>query len=148
MNSSANDFEKWLAAATDGLSRSVRQRLHLELASHYQDAVEAGIADGLSKEEASAKALQSLGAPKVAREIFRQEYPLEMPWEGLDLFPAKPGEHPYGFVRGNELVPCSKEDLIQHCRAKDFLITGFELVWTPEADRAVPVESVPFLWTL
>jgi hypothetical protein len=118
----------------------------LELASHYQDAVDAGISEGLSVEEASAKALGALGDAKAARALFQQEYPLEMPWDELDQFPGKPAGHPYGYLSGNELVPCSREEMIKRCTNYAAQgLGGLERVWTPETDRVVRSECVPYL---
>ncbi len=65
-------------------------------------------------------------------------------WERGDCYPAKPAGHEYGYVRGQKLVGCTRDELIARC-AKIRLFDA-QLVWHPDSFGVVPAASVDFLY--
>ncbi|MCL4178405.1 MAG: rhomboid family intramembrane serine protease [Verrucomicrobia bacterium] len=69
----------------------------------------------------------------------------KVPWES-EFLPRKPDQGEYGYVNGRKLISCSQEELIERCKSMGYNSTEVSLAWTPEVDRVVPVESIPFLF--
>lgn len=145
MNANPKNFAEWVSQATAGLGRQTRQRLEVELTAHYEDAYQELVDAGLSPEEANSQALQKLGDAGAAGELFREEYPPEMPWE-QEFLPKRLDGSEYGYVKGTKLVPCTREELIEVCKGAGINSTEVTLVWTQEAEHTVPVERIPFLF--
>ena len=144
-NPSLHEFEAWFARAAAGLQRNVRQRLELELSAHYQDAYQALISSGVPPEEAARKALEQLGDPDSASECFHEGYAIEQPWE-RNFLPLKPEGADYGYLKGDKLVPCTQEELIEAASGAGYNAAEVNLAWTPDTERLVPVEQIPFLF--
>jgi membrane associated rhomboid family serine protease len=139
------DFSNWFNSATAGLRRTTRQRLEMELRAHYDESVEAARSTGATEEQAHERALENLGDALETRELYKEEYAEAAPWEG-DFLPEKLADAEYGYVKGNQLVPCTREDLIKICKGTGMSPSEVTLVWTPEHSRVTPVESIPFLF--
>ena len=67
-------LELWLVVATDKLTPYAQERLRSEIKSHFFDAVENHIADGLTQLDAQMTALKELGEAKTAAKRFRQRH--------------------------------------------------------------------------
>lgn len=67
-------LSEWLEIATRKLTDASKERIRLEIDSHYADAVGAHREDGLSEADAQTKALTELGAPKTAARRFRKQH--------------------------------------------------------------------------
>jgi hypothetical protein len=65
---------EWFNTATKGLCADARVRIRREIRSHYADAVENHLDEGLSEKEAGQRALEALGNPKKARRAFMRTY--------------------------------------------------------------------------
>lgn len=65
-------LQQWLSIATRRLSTGAVLQVEAEITSHYDSALEAALADGLSDAEAAARALESLGDPKSANREYRR----------------------------------------------------------------------------
>jgi len=129
--------------ATAELQSSIRQRLRIELASHFQDAYEALISSGISRELAETSALEALGDPEATRKHFRDEYGSELPWLSENFPPKKPLTHDFGYLNGSKFVGCTREELIHVCRNR---ASQIDLAWTPASERLVPIQTIPFLF--
>ena len=66
-----NDMDRYLDQACRRISGPTALRRHLreELREHLEEAIHALLAEGLSQEEAAAKAIESLGEPEVISRI-------------------------------------------------------------------------------
>lgn len=140
--SAPQDIEAWLATATRGLEPNIRERLKVELASHYFDACDDIRRAGHSEIDAEKQALAALGDAQAARHVYRQQYALAAPWIAGDFPPRKPPDEEYGYLKGNKLIGCSRDELIELCRKGD----SVTLAWTPDCEKLVPVEKIPFLF--
>jgi membrane associated rhomboid family serine protease len=67
------------------------------------------------------------------------------PWDAPDLLPPKPDTGEYGWRSHGRSQACSREELIERCRAAAAGKQFVELVWTPETSRCVPPAEVPWL---
>lgn len=65
---------EWLAVATRGLTDASKDRIRLEIESHYTQAVEAHSANGESESDAQASALAQLGDAHAAASRFRKRH--------------------------------------------------------------------------
>lgn len=72
MKEPVQTLEQWLTIATDRLAPRAKERIRLEIESHFADAVEAYQADGMGEAKANACALTSLGNAKRAAGHFRK----------------------------------------------------------------------------
>jgi hypothetical protein len=76
-NYSANAGEEltaWLVLATFGLVPHARERIKREIQAHFADAVATHLSEGLSQDEAEAKALQELGDIHSAAKAFQKKH--------------------------------------------------------------------------
>jgi len=69
--------------------------------------------------------------------------PTTLPWEANDLFQLKPSISEYGYTQQGNAIPCTREQLPEAIRRIDRPVG---LVWTPDSDRLVPPEEIPFLF--
>src|SRR5688500_19080914 len=97
-------IEDWLATATRGLEPTIRERLKVELASHYYDACDDLIRAGCSEADAEKQALNALGDVHAARQFYRREYALAAPWIVADFPPRKLEDEDYGSLKGNRMI--------------------------------------------
>ena len=67
-------LDRWLETAVQGLCDAARTRIVGEITEHVVDAAEQGIRNGLQLREARERAVQNLGDPNRAREIFVREH--------------------------------------------------------------------------
>jgi len=74
IHSRIKTLDAWLAAATRGLCDDARERIAEEVASHYEEALNAARAEGLAEDAAIAQAVRSLGSPRKARRRLRREH--------------------------------------------------------------------------
>lgn len=74
MSEPVKSLEAWLGIATDKLTQAGKERITLEIASHFGDAVVSYRADGLTEADAQARALADLGGPKKAARRFRKRH--------------------------------------------------------------------------
>jgi hypothetical protein len=65
---------EWLRAATKGLVASAKERIRMEIETHYTEAVAAHVADGLSETDAKMAAVAKLGDARAAAKRFRKEH--------------------------------------------------------------------------
>jgi hypothetical protein len=68
------DLARWLHWATLGLCESARRRIAGEIESHYADAFDAGLREGITAEEAHQTTMFSLGDVDEAKRKFRRTY--------------------------------------------------------------------------
>lgn len=68
---SQKDIDEWLKVATAGLCDEAKARVRSEIESHYQDALDSLVQDGLTEKAVVRQAIEALGDPKAARKIFR-----------------------------------------------------------------------------
>jgi hypothetical protein len=68
------NLANWLIIATETLCLPAMQRIKLEITSHFEDAVESGLAEGWSETDAEVKALADLGDPRSAAQRFQKEH--------------------------------------------------------------------------
>jgi len=68
------DLRRWLYAATGDLCEDASARIYEEVRAHFADAVEAGLDEGLTRDEAERAALEGLGPPYRAAKAFRRSY--------------------------------------------------------------------------
>ena len=137
------NIDEWLATATRGLEPQIRERLKIELASHFYDSYDDLVRAGELEKDALQKALAALGDVQAARQTYRDHYALAAPWLVADFPPRKPLDEDYGYLKGNELIPCTREELIERCRKSDNSIT---LAWMPDSEKLQPIEQIPFLF--
>ena len=71
---SKEGLDAWLETATDDLTAPVRERIRVELQSHFADAVADHMANGFTEAEAKAAALSGLGSPTAARRRFHRRH--------------------------------------------------------------------------
>lgn len=64
----------WLTKATRGLADESRARVREEITEHFRDALEDGVARGLSEAAAAEQAVENLGSPRKARRAFLRTY--------------------------------------------------------------------------
>jgi hypothetical protein len=88
MNASSKNLDEWLKIATGEvwageLAGPAKERIKLEIKSHFEDAVAAHLAEGLTEAEAQARALADLGDAHAARKRFRKTHLME--WEANSL---------------------------------------------------------------
>jgi hypothetical protein len=74
MSVPVQNLAQWLDVSTERLSAPAKQRIKLEIESHFQDAVEAYRNEGQTESEAQACALTDLGDAKTARKHFRKSH--------------------------------------------------------------------------
>lgn len=102
MNASPNKecqpLEEWLSLATSGLVRSAQERVRQELEAHFSDAVEARMAEGLSRDAAQVAAVRELGDARRAAWNFRKNLLMES--EARTLFLMQDWHHKRGTYRG------------------------------------------------
>lgn len=67
------------------------------------------------------------------------------PWNDPELFPLKPDEHTYGYLKSGKPVVCTREELIAAC-ASESVSANVGPVWTPETPRTVPAAFVECLF--
>jgi hypothetical protein len=92
-NNPCEMLSAWLKVATDRLCDSAKARITLEIEAHFNEAVEAHIADGKPPVEAQAQALAELGNPEKAGRRFRKKHLTEKEVKkilGLMAAAAKP----------------------------------------------------------
>jgi hypothetical protein len=65
---------EWLNTATEKLSLPAKERIKLEITSHFEDALESYMAEGLNEPDAQAKALADLGDARSAARRFQREH--------------------------------------------------------------------------
>lgn len=66
--------EGWVQIAADQLSSPAKERVQLEIQSHFDEAVESHQSEGASEAESQARALEDLGDPKAAGKRFRKSH--------------------------------------------------------------------------
>ena len=74
MNASITSLTEWLDTATATLSAPAKERIQLEIESHFQEAVASHCAQGMTGIEAQARALAELGDAQAAARTFRRSY--------------------------------------------------------------------------
>jgi hypothetical protein len=74
MSAPIQNLTDWLSIATDDLCAAAKERIRLEIESHFQEAVDTHRADGQSEEQAQANALKDLGNPEVEGKRFRKTH--------------------------------------------------------------------------
>jgi hypothetical protein len=87
MNPPQNDpcemLSAWLKVATDRLCDSAKSRITLEIEAHFNEAVQAHLADGRSLIDAQGNALDELGDPKRASRRFLKKHVTQSQLEKL-----------------------------------------------------------------
>jgi hypothetical protein len=74
MNSNDQSLTQWLEEATAGLSAEAKERIKLEIESHFQEAVDAHRSDGQTEAQAQTTALEDLGDAEVWAKCFRKTH--------------------------------------------------------------------------
>lgn len=74
MSESVDTLEAWLGTATDKLTQSGKERIALEITSHFDDAVASYRTDGLAEADARTRALADLGSSKEAAKRFKRRH--------------------------------------------------------------------------
>jgi hypothetical protein len=83
MSTPIQSLVDWLNTATEKLSLPAKERIKLEIKSHFEDAVETHRAEGLTEGQAQARALTDLGDAIAAAKRFRRSHLTE--WEANHL---------------------------------------------------------------
>ncbi len=74
MSTPIKSLPEWLNAATNNLSAPAKERIKLEIESHFQQAIESHCAEGVTEGQAQTRALAELGDAKAAAKSFRKTY--------------------------------------------------------------------------
>jgi hypothetical protein len=74
MSAPIQSLAEWLNTATADLSTVAKERIKLEIESHFQEAAQAYRADGQNEEQAQSAALKDLGDAKVWAKRFRKTH--------------------------------------------------------------------------
>lgn len=74
MSESVDTLEAWLGTATNKLTQTGKERITLEITSHFNDAEVSYRANGLADVDAQARALADLGDPKEAGRRFKKRH--------------------------------------------------------------------------
>jgi hypothetical protein len=69
-----DDLRDWVSWAAWGLCDSAKRRIAREIKSHYADALDGAMAEGISREDAHRAAMKALGDTGTAQEAFQQVY--------------------------------------------------------------------------
>jgi hypothetical protein len=103
MSAPIQNLDEWLKTATEKLSLPAKDRIKLEIGSHFADAVATHSAEGLSEDEAQSRALSELGDAKAAARRFRRSHltedearSLESKWKIFG--DSRPGPWVIGFT--------------------------------------------------
>ena len=75
------DLGRWIKAATEGLAEFSREEIRREITSHYEEARQGHVGDGLDDASAHAAALADLGDPAAANRGFRRSHFTEKEWK-------------------------------------------------------------------
>jgi len=66
------------------------------------------------------------------------------PWNDPELFPSKPTENSYGYLKARKPVTCTREELISACGSASISAPNGP-VWTPETTRTVSPVQIEWL---
>jgi hypothetical protein len=80
-----HSLPEWLNAATENLSAPAKERIKLEIESHFQQAMESHCAEGLTEHEAQTRALTELGNAQAAARSFRKTHLTEKEANALKI---------------------------------------------------------------
>jgi len=70
----ADELDRWLDVATEGLVLAAKDRIRAEIESHYADTVNRLLSEGKSSPEAGSEAIARLGEPGIAATAFRARH--------------------------------------------------------------------------
>jgi hypothetical protein len=76
-------IDAWLKTATQDLCDAAKERIALEIATHFNDAVALHLAQGLSPTEAQIAAWSDLGSAEIAAKRFRKKHLTKRQADGL-----------------------------------------------------------------
>jgi hypothetical protein len=84
MSAPIQSLAEWLDTATEKLSRPAKERIKLEIKSHFEDAVETHRAEELTEAQAQARSLTDLGDAKAAAKRFQKNHLTELEAKRLE----------------------------------------------------------------